>query len=259
MTAAAPTSAMPPGTGRRPPPGRRAVRRAGRLAGWLVLGATLLVGVPDRFGGKTNYTVVAGRSMEPTYSTGDLLVGRPRGEYRPGDVVVYDVPRGEPGEGHGVVHRIIGGDPENGWVLQGDNNPEIDYWRPRDSDIRGRVAFRIPKAGYLLAYATHPMVFTILGSLVVGRLLWPTKAEQRGDRARPPAGSALAAGEGPGGKPGRNRRSTVAQQFCPTNGAIAPYPALCAGRDRDRLRSPVPAPDHGSRSEEGSLEPTGRR
>lgn len=152
-------------------------QRLRRAACWLVLGAAVFLGLPAQFGGQTTYTLIAGQSRSPTYATGDLLIERPQSQYRVGEVVVYRVPAGQPGQGRGVVHRIVGGSSTEGWVLQGDNNDEIDIWRPRGDDIRSATVLCIPKVGYLLHYATHPMIVVLLGSITIGRLLWPTNGE----------------------------------------------------------------------------------
>lgn len=166
---------------------------ARRVVGWALVVVLVVLGVlyvlPTRFGGTTSYTVVAGKSMNPTYQTGDLLIGRPRANYEVGDIVIYSVPADQPGAGSGVVHRIVGGDGESGWVLQGDNNDEVDFWRPLDGDIRSGVALHVPKVGYVLHYAASPLLLAVLGGLVVGWVLWPRDDEpHHGRDGEPDAG-----------------------------------------------------------------------
>src|SRR5690606_8705836 len=83
------------------------------VAWWVLL-------APPAFGGKTSYISVSGKSMEPTYVTGDLVVVREQGSYTTGDIVAFRA------QGGVVIHRIIGGDGTNGYELQGDNNDWVD-------------------------------------------------------------------------------------------------------------------------------------
>ncbi|MFP4150063.1 MAG: S24/S26 family peptidase, partial [Nitriliruptoraceae bacterium] len=47
---------------------------------------------PTSLGGSADYVIVDGRSMEPTYRDGDLVITRVAEEYQPGDVIAYDAP-----------------------------------------------------------------------------------------------------------------------------------------------------------------------
>ncbi len=98
------------------------------------------------------YVVVRGDSMEPTISSGDVVVLMSRTEYRLGEVVAYRVP--EMG-GAVILHRIVDRVDEidegqgasavsSRYVLRGDNNAFEDRHRPSTSQIVGRSAGTIP-------------------------------------------------------------------------------------------------------------------
>ena len=97
------------------------------------------------------YVSVRGDSMEPTISSGDVVVLLARNEYRVGDVVAYRVP--EMGDAvilHRIVDRIAESDEHVGGsrvvmrsVLRGDNNTFTDRHRPTDADIVGRSAVTV--------------------------------------------------------------------------------------------------------------------
>jgi signal peptidase I len=109
---------------------------------------------PQSLGGSTAYVLVTGSSMEPTLHHNDFVIARRQATYQPGEIVVYRIP-----EADGlVIHRIIGGSEEDGYILQGDDRTTPDLWRPRSSDVAGRLLFTIPMAGNLIPLLRSPLV-----------------------------------------------------------------------------------------------------
>jgi signal peptidase I len=152
----------------------RAGRHRRRLTAYDVLGgaAVVVIGLlwaltfrPQSLGGPAGFVMVRGVSMNPTYHGGDLVVTHPRSSYGRGDIVAYRVPKGQVGEGIIVIHRIIGGNAHAGYVIQGDNNPDPDPWKPKPADIVGRAWVLGPHVGALLAFLHAPLP---LASLVTG-------------------------------------------------------------------------------------------
>ena len=176
----------------------RVVRRVlsgGTTAALLVL---VVLCWPTYLGGSTTIVVVAGRSMEPTWHAGDVVVVR-QGTYEVGDPIVYSIPEGDPGAGRRVIHRIVGGDGVDGWTTQGDNRDEADPWHPTDEDVVGRAVTTIPWVGRLRVLLTGWQGLSLVLSLAVTAALWPDDDESHDDRDDPdrvPAGSS----PGPGGR-----------------------------------------------------------
>lgn len=174
----------------RPSPRRRPRHRAGMggrqlatLVELAVIVAVLLLCWPQRLGGSLAFVEVSGNSMLPTYRSGDLLVTRAQAEYHVGDVVVYVVPSGDVGAGTDVVHRIVGGDGRSGFRTRGDNNAYPDPWRPRATEVVGRVLLHVDGAGAWLEFLTRPVNIGILcGSTTITCMLWPRSTRRR--RAR---------------------------------------------------------------------------
>lgn len=161
----------------------RFAARARWCASTLLTLASFYVALPASLGGRVTYTVVSGRSMEPTYHTYDLAVtGRFR-EPGVGSVIVYRVPAGEPGAGKQVIHRIVGGDGQTGYVTQGDNRDTVDIWRPRRDDVIGSVVFVVPKGGRVLLAILNP---ANLGLVALAALAWAC-VPRGGRAARDPA------------------------------------------------------------------------
>jgi signal peptidase len=122
---------------------------------------------PTSLGGPVTYLLIRGNSMEPTYHGGDLVLVRVAAQYAIGDIVAYRVPAGDIGAGHIVIHRISGGVASTGFLMRGDNNPSVDPWMPRPTDIVGVAWFAAPGFGRLLAFLHQPAT---LASLAVATL-----------------------------------------------------------------------------------------
>jgi signal peptidase len=136
---------------------RRAARRALRTATLATVACAaavvLAIGLPHAFGFKS-FTVMSG-SMEPAIGTGAVVVERPIAprEARVGDVVTFKDPEG--GE-RLITHRVKSVRVRGGtarFVTKGDANNAVERWSvPAEGGI-GRVAYDVPKVGYLMVYA----------------------------------------------------------------------------------------------------------
>ena len=119
---------------------------------------------PAALGGQTSYISTYGDSMEPQFRTGDLALVRPSESYQIGDVVAYksDLLQTE------VMHRIV--DIQDGrFTFKGDNNSWIDPEQPRQDQLIGTLALRIPQGGSWIDRLTSPpmlalITFTLLAS-----------------------------------------------------------------------------------------------
>lgn len=97
--------------------------------------------------GAVKATLVSGESMFPTYHSGDVVVVAKNTDYKVGDVIVYH-PESLHCDKCNVVHRIVGGDKTEGWITQGDNNENVDGWRPKAAEILGTVNFHLPVGAF---------------------------------------------------------------------------------------------------------------
>jgi signal peptidase I len=135
------------------------------LIGALVIGWLLW---PSSLGGCTTLTIVSGKSMEPTYSTGDLVVSR-CGPVEVGDVIVYNPP--DVG-GARVIHRIVDGDA-GGWIVKGDNNSFLDPWQPTEDQILGSAVLHLPHVGKFAAILLSPLTWISLLIIALAVVIWP--------------------------------------------------------------------------------------
>jgi signal peptidase I len=143
------------------------------IVGWIYL-------APTQIDGTTSYVVTSGKSMEPSFHTGDLALVRPADHYRIGEVVAY----------HStllhvtVLHRIVG---ERGgrYVFKGDNNNFIDPTRPTRDGLVGALWLRVPHGGRVMAWLHTPLTAAALtgfAALLVLSAFATTK--RRGNRPK---------------------------------------------------------------------------
>ena len=138
---------------------------------WGLVGATLLVvawGIvlrPTTLGGDASYVIVDGRSMEPTYEDGDLVLVRRSSSYGPGDVIAFRA-GGQFDDPTRIIHRIVGGTAD-GFQTQGDNRDRLDPWTPTTDDIIGKAQLHIPMAGDIASAIAKPEFFAAMGGAAV--------------------------------------------------------------------------------------------
>jgi signal peptidase len=140
------------------------------VAGVLVFWAMFLR--PQALGGNAGYVLVSGHSMLPRYHTGDLVLVERKAHYHVGQVIAYRVPQGDAMAGAQVIHRIIGGNERKGFLVQGDNRSAPDVWRPKNGDIVGAKALRIPNAVLVLQFLRSPVLLALLAACFVFVRVW---------------------------------------------------------------------------------------
>ncbi|WP_234005419.1 signal peptidase I [Arthrobacter sp. PGP41] len=119
-----------------------------------VLAALVLIVVP-RLSGSYTYTVLTS-SMAPAYSPGTFLVVRPVpfGELRVGDVITYQIESGRPDV---ITHRIVAVSSnqqgERTFITKGDNNSVEDRKPVLEVQVRGKLFYAVPHAGFLATAA----------------------------------------------------------------------------------------------------------
>lgn len=147
---------------------RRYLSLVGNLLIWIIVAIDAWYLWPTQLGGDTSIVVVSGKSMEPTYFGGDLVIAR-KMEPSVGDVIVY-APAGLGGSQ--IVHRIIGGNAEDGWRMQGDNNSFVDPFTPKGDEVKGVVLVHYANFGRVTVLLLNPMVwaFILLAAMVM--MLW---------------------------------------------------------------------------------------
>jgi signal peptidase I len=137
------------------------LRNARTLGLWIGLGFafTMLLAsaLPVAFGGH-GLTVRSG-SMSPVIETGDVVVTMPVSplEAHVGDIVTFRDPEGGNKLYTHRVREIERVGPRVEFVTRGDANTTKEHWSiPVDGSL-GRVAYRVPRLGYVLAWGGEPL------------------------------------------------------------------------------------------------------
>lgn len=115
-----------------------------------VLAALVLIVVPMATGSHT-YSVLTS-SMRPHLPPGTLLISRPVPfeSLKVGDVITYQL---ESGRADVISHRIVSTTPDQQGntelITQGDNNDFPDEAPVREVQVRGKLFYAVPYAGFL--------------------------------------------------------------------------------------------------------------
>jgi signal peptidase len=126
-----------------------------------------------RLAGYQTFTILSG-SMDPTIATGDLVFDEriSAADARVGDVITFP----EPGTRRLITHRLVQKRITRGSArmrTKGDANNAPERWSiPADGQI-GRVAFRVPKGGYVSAYVNErgmQLLLVVVPALLLGML-----------------------------------------------------------------------------------------
>jgi len=121
---------------------------------------------PTSLGGDAAYVIVQGRSMEPTYEDGDLVLVREQSSYSEGDVIAFRA-GGTFEDPTRIIHRIVGQTGDGAFLTQGDNRDQLDPWEPTPDDIIGRAVLHVPMIGQAAGFLTNPATFAALGGAAV--------------------------------------------------------------------------------------------
>lgn len=121
---------------------------------------------------KVNFYTILTQSMYPTIEAGDIVITYKNNDniYNEGDIITF-VSTSSATNGITITHKVIEVSMLNGeyyYRTKGDNNSTADSALVKDSNVIGRVVFRIPKAGYLqqfLVTRTGWIVLIVLPSL----------------------------------------------------------------------------------------------
>jgi signal peptidase I len=127
--------------------------------------AVWLAFAPTQVGGTASYIIVIGKSMEPSFHIGDLVIVHREPIYQVGDAIVYRNLELK----NFVFHRIIS-QQMGYYTLQGDNNSWVDTYKPSYEEVIGKLWLHIPKGGLIMQKIRSPIAMAVIAG-VVGAVL----------------------------------------------------------------------------------------
>lgn len=139
----------------------------------VMFAAVLLLLLGSLWPGQLGYDIriVESGSMEPTISTGAVVLTRPAASYQVGDVVTYQ----RRTDASATTHRLIAETTvagESTFITQGDANNVADVEPVQVVEIAGLVWLDIPYLGYVLSFFRSPFGFLVLVLVPAGLIVW---------------------------------------------------------------------------------------
>ena len=132
------------------------------------------------------FATVMSASMEPTISTGDIVVLRKLDRPpRVGDIIAVSVPseaRQRFGYPPTVIHRVVKVSPAGVITTKGDARAKPDPFTIRRDAVNARVVWTVPAAGQVVAFLTSTMGLIWLAAGVVLLVGLPLLERQRDAR-----------------------------------------------------------------------------
>lgn len=148
--------------------------------------AGLLIASIFPIAGGTKVFVVLSGSMEPAIKTGSIIMVKPAGSYRIGDIITFGpYSKQKPPTTHRIQEiRVQTGNPV--YTTKGDANNALDTREVSNRDVIGKVRFSLPYLGYVVAAAKKPAGFIamiILPAAIIvydeGKKIWRELAKMR--------------------------------------------------------------------------------
>jgi signal peptidase I len=153
------------------------LRGAARLVAWIALGVlagVLMTLTVPRVLDKPVLVVLTG-SMEPQLRTGDVVIESRISplEAKAGDVITF---RDPDRPDRLITHRVrrVNARGENlSFTTKGDANNTVETWQIHRHGSIGRVEYRLPKLGYVVAWISGPaarLFLVVIPAILLGLL-----------------------------------------------------------------------------------------
>jgi signal peptidase len=130
--------------------------------GLLVVVALLMIVSVFPIPGNYKIMIVQSGSMMPVIKTGSVVIVKPEGEYKTGDIITFGPYSKDKAP---TTHRIYDTKIVNGaaaYITKGDANNAPDKREVKEKDIIGKVLFSIPFLGYAVDFAKKPLGFALI-------------------------------------------------------------------------------------------------
>ena len=105
-------------------------------------------------------------SMEPTINTTDVVITKEQSQdFEKGDIIAFQNSKAV------TVHRIVDISKEDEVTLyqtKGDNNNTADFKKVKQSEVKGKVVYKIPGIGKAILFInSHIVIFVSIIALII--------------------------------------------------------------------------------------------
>ncbi|MBT3284922.1 signal peptidase I [Candidatus Bathyarchaeota archaeon] len=134
----------------------------------------------------TPFMVVTSDSMFPVLHVGDMIYvkGVAASDIKIGDVITFKPPTAYI-SGTLITHRVVKINYDSNEVnfrTQGDNNPSIDPWTIKSSDVIGVQTASLSGVGNYFLWMRTPAGMATIGVIMIIFLFWPNLMDIIGGR-----------------------------------------------------------------------------
>lgn len=135
---------------------------------WFVITIAIWVAfAPIQAGGQAAYIMVIGKSMEPNFHLGDMIIVKQDSQYKVGDIVAYKNRQ----LNNNVFHRIIGFESGH-FALKGDNNTWVDTYNPSPEEVIGKLWIYLPGVGKVIQRIRTPLNMALIIGMIAAIFLF---------------------------------------------------------------------------------------
>ena len=162
------------------------IKQLGKYIYYIFFGALIIVAlivVVSAFPiqGNIQIKVVQSGSMEPSISTGSVMLIKPASSYKIGDIITFEGNfKDARGKKIPISHRIVemrveGGNPI--YITKGDANEEQDLKEVPQKQVIGKMYFAIPYLGYAIETMRTTYGFLALIIIPAGIIIYDQSAK----------------------------------------------------------------------------------
>ena len=150
---------------------KKIFRIIGKVLIWLMIIFTVIIFVRafvykkyDVFGYR--FFIIMSGSMEPTIDTSDVVITKEQKDnFQNGDIIAFQNSKAV------TVHRIVDISKEDEVTLyqtKGDNNNTVDLKKVKQSEVKGKVVYKLPKVGKAILFInSHIVIFVSIIALII--------------------------------------------------------------------------------------------
>lgn len=112
------------------------------------------------------FFIIMSGSMEPTIGTTDVVITKEqKNNLENGDIIAFQNSKAV------TVHRIVDISNQDGELLyqtKGDNNNTVDSKKVKQSEVKGKVVYKVPKIGKAILFInSHIVIFVSIIALII--------------------------------------------------------------------------------------------